>query len=100
MTDDAARPRLNDEEMTFAASVPILAYLGFRPIAAPPPGTYSVEMPIGPTNVNKRGVPHGGAIATLIDHTGGHAATVLLGRSGPSVDLVVRFLTTPSGSTL
>lgn len=57
-------------------------------------------MVIGPTNVNRQGVPHGGAIAALIDHTGGHAAAVLAGRRGPTVDMTSRFLTTPSGSVV
>jgi uncharacterized protein (TIGR00369 family) len=77
----------------------ILKYLGLKVVAPPERGVYSVSMPLGPAVANLAGHPHGGAIASLVDHAGGHASRVLTGRGGPTVDLHVRYLTTPRDST-
>jgi uncharacterized protein (TIGR00369 family) len=50
--------------------------------------------------LNPSGIPHGGAIAALIDHAGGLAVGVALGHSGPTGDLHIRFLRIPDGSPI
>jgi uncharacterized protein (TIGR00369 family) len=80
------------------ARIPLLSFLDMKDVASPEPGVFSVTMDLTAKTNNLMGAPHGGAIASLIDHTGGHAAGVLLGRSGPTVDLHIRYLTTPHNS--
>ena len=81
-------------------SIPVLKWMGMRWVDTGDPDVYVVEMDIRPDLLNLAGVPHGGVIATLIDHTGGFAAGVLTGRGGPTADLHVRYLTGTRGTTL
>jgi uncharacterized protein (TIGR00369 family) len=81
------------------AEIPLLHFLGMRAVAGPD-GTYCVEMDVTPAVVNLAGNPHGGAVAALIDHCGGFACGALLGRSGPTVDMHIRYLTTPKSGLL
>ena len=75
--------------------IPLLRFLGLRVVEPPAFGVYSVAMDLHPNSLNLMGSPHGGALASLIDHAGGHATGVLLGRGGPTVDLHIRYLTVP-----
>jgi uncharacterized protein (TIGR00369 family) len=79
---------------------PLLRFLGFRYVPSDDPDVHSIAMDVTPDTLSTLGQPHGGALATLIDHTGGHAAVALLGRSGPTLDLHVRYLTAPRGATV
>jgi len=79
--------------------VPLLAFLGLEVVETHSTHVYSVSMKLGPRVQNPLGVPHGGAVATLMDHTGGMAASELCGRGGPTVDLHVRYLATPRDSS-
>ncbi len=72
--------------------IPLLVFTDMRPVPPPDGATYSVAMDIGPNNMNLMGVAHGGAVATLIDHAGGHASSILIGRAGPTADLHIRYL--------
>jgi uncharacterized protein (TIGR00369 family) len=76
------------------ATNPLLAFLGLSPITSSAPDVLSVEMKLKPETLNRMGVPHGGALATLIDHVGGYAVETFLGRGGVTSDLHVRYLTT------
>ena len=71
---------------------PIMRFLGFRPVACDDPEAYCVEMDLRPEVLNRAGIPHGGAVATLLDHTGGFAAILLCGRGGSTSDLHIRYL--------
>jgi uncharacterized protein (TIGR00369 family) len=74
------------------ARIPVLAWLGLRHISSDDPDVHIVEMDLAERHVNMNGSPHGGVVATLIDHCGGHAAGALAGRGGPTADLHVRYL--------
>lgn len=73
------------------AATPVMHFLGFRPVAGDPEA-YCVEMELRPEVLNRVGIPHGGAVATLLDHAGGFAAILLCGRGGTTSDLHVRYL--------
>lgn len=79
--------------------LPIASFLGFR-VRPSEPGTYAVEMPISAATNNPAGVPHGGAVATLIDHAGGFLANRGFDGHGPTADLHVRYLAVPKGGLL
>jgi uncharacterized protein (TIGR00369 family) len=72
--------------------IPVLAWLGMRQVPSGDPDVHSVEMDMTERHSNLAGAIHGGVLATLIDHCGGHAAGVLAGRGGPTADLHVRYL--------
>jgi uncharacterized protein (TIGR00369 family) len=91
-------PRVDPSDLI--ARIPLLGYLGLHPVAPPGDDVYSVEMPLSSATGNAAGNPHGGAIATLIDHTGGHAAGRLAGRGGPTADLQIRYLAATKGTSL
>ncbi len=59
-----------------------------------------MEMARTPEVLNLAGNPHGGAIATLIDHVGGVAVGLTVGHGGPTADLHIRFLRAPDGSPI
>lgn len=73
-------------------ATPVMRFLGFRPVVGDDPEAYCVEMDLRPEVLNRVGIPHGGAVATLLDHTGGFAAILLCGRGGTTSDLHVRYL--------
>jgi uncharacterized protein (TIGR00369 family) len=81
--------------------IPLLDFLGVRRVEPSGPDVaVSMEMERTDDLLNLVGIPHGGAIATLIDHAGGVAVGVALGRSGPTVDLHVRYLQPADGSPI
>ena len=71
---------------------PFVAGLGVRHIDSGDAQVYSNEMDLAECLENSAGQVHGGAIATLIDYTGGGAVIALTGRGGPTADLHVRYL--------
>ena len=84
-----------------AAAIPLLRYLGVRTVSpSEPEVVVSLEMDRTDEVLNLAGNPHGGAIVALIDHAGGLATAVALGRGGPTADLHVRFLRAPDGSPI
>jgi uncharacterized protein (TIGR00369 family) len=87
-------------EESVISRIPLLAFLGMRPVPASSPDVYSVSMPLAPSSQNLTGAPHGGAVATLIDHTGGHASGILADRPGPTADLDIRFLARATGPAI
>jgi uncharacterized protein (TIGR00369 family) len=87
-----------DDEQDVIDRMPLLKFLGLRVVPSPSPDVHSVTMDLGANAGNVRGVVHGGAVATLIDHCAGNSANVLLGRGGPTVDMHIRYLTTPRDS--
>ena len=88
--DHAGRPS-TFEDLT--DQLPLLRFLGARRAEPSAPDVVvSMTMEITPDVVNLAGNPHGGAIASLIDHAGGLAVGVALGHSGPTADLHVRYL--------
>jgi len=81
-----------DAHAELIARIPVLAWLGLRHVPSGDPDVHSVEMDLAEHHSNLMGAVHGGVLATLIDHCGGHAAGVLAGRGGPTADLHVRYL--------
>ena len=81
-------------------AMPVLDWMGMRWVDSGDPTVYAVEMDVIPRLFNLSGVPHGGVIATLIDHAGGAASGSLTGRSGATADLHVRFLRGTRGTVL
>jgi uncharacterized protein (TIGR00369 family) len=83
------------------AAIPLLRYLGVRSVPPSAPDVdVTLEMDRTDEVLNLVGHPHGGAITALIDHAGGLAVAVAAGRSGPTVDLHVRFLRVADGSPI
>jgi uncharacterized protein (TIGR00369 family) len=82
------------------ARVPFLGQLGVRPVAPSTPEAYAVELPIRTEIINSLGSPHGGTIATIVDHAGGFGLIALEGYGGPTTDLHVRYLDAPRGDVL
>ena len=76
----------------FVARVPVLAWLGLRRLPSDDTDVFIVEMDLAERHLNTGGSPHGGVLATLIDHCGGHAAGAIAGSGGPTADLHVRYL--------
>jgi uncharacterized protein (TIGR00369 family) len=84
-----------------SAGIALMRFLGVRMV--PPSGpdvALSMEMDRSDEILNLAGNPHGGAIASLIDHAGGLAVGTALGHSGPTADLHIRFLRAPEGSPI
>jgi len=75
-----------------SAGPPFVAGMGVRHIDSGDPQVHSNEMDLAERLENSAGQVHGGAIATLIDYTGGGAVIALTGRGGPTADLHVRYL--------
>lgn len=55
MSDDEVDSTLDDEEMDYVSSIPMLSYLGMKPVAHPEPGAYFVEP--APTSSRWSSVP-------------------------------------------
>lgn len=84
-----------------SAGVPLLRFLGVRMVAPSAPDVaISMEMDRRDEILNPTGIPHGGAIASLIDHCGGLAVGTVMGRGGPTADLHIRYLRPPDGSPI
>jgi uncharacterized protein (TIGR00369 family) len=84
-----------------SAGIPLLRFLGVRLVTPSAPDVaVSLEMDRSDDVLNLAGQPHGGAIAALIDHTGGLAVGAVLGHSGPTADLHVRYLRAAEGSPI
>lgn len=81
--------------------IPLIRFLGVREVLPSSPDVaLSVEMNRSDDILNLSGIPHGGAIAALIDHIGGLAVTATIGRGGPTADLQVRYLRPADGSPI
>ena len=81
-------------------AMPVLDWMGMRWVDSGDPEVYAVELDVTPKLFNLSGVPHGGVIATFIDHAGGAASGFLTGRAGATADLHVRFLRGTRGKVL
>lgn len=84
-------------------TTPIHCWLGFRVVAMDvAAGTLSIAAPIPGNAARFEGgdQAHGGAIATLIDSTATFACSVVLGRSVPTMNLRVDYLSPATGAEM